>query len=152
MKVDFKIVVHESKDWREAVNLREEILRKPLGSFFTEDELKEEEGHIHVIGKLEGKIIATAVLVPENKKIKMQRVVVSDELRSLNIGSKMMDFCEGYVRDEGFNWIYCHARNSAVNFYLRNAYEGEGDYFDEDGIPHLKMSKSLVLKPLETQN
>lgn len=144
MKVEFKMVAHESKDWIEAVKLREEILRKPLGSFFTESELREEKKHLHVVGKIDGKIIATAVLVPENEKIKMQRVVVSDELRGLNIGSKMMTFCESYIVKAGFNQIYCHARNSAVNFYLRNAYQAEDDYFDEDGIPHLKMKKSIV--------
>jgi predicted GNAT family N-acyltransferase len=39
--------------------------------------------------------------------------------------------------------MYCHARDSAVNFYLKNGYTGIGNYFNEDGIPHLKMRKEL---------
>jgi predicted GNAT family N-acyltransferase len=45
--------------------------------------------------------------------------------------------------DVVFRTIYCHARDSAVSFYLKNRYMAEGDYFDEDTIPHLKMRKKL---------
>jgi predicted GNAT family N-acyltransferase len=55
----------------------------------------------------------------------------------------MMRFCEQFGSDKHVAEMYCHARDTAVNFYLKNGYEGEGDYFDEDGIPHLKMSKKL---------
>ena len=75
--------------------------------------------------------------------MKMQRVVVLDNLRSQEIGSKMMSFCEKLAIERNFEVMYCHARDSAVNFYSKNHYEKEGDYFDEDGIPHLKMRKKL---------
>lgn len=143
MNPEFKIIAHGSPEWREAVKLREEILRKPLGSVFSPEELDEEKNHIQVVGIVDGLLIATAVLVPEGTIMKMQRVVVSEHLRNSEIGSQMMEFCETYCANKGYNAVYCHARNTAVNFYLKNGYEAEGDYFDEDGIPHLKMKKSL---------
>lgn len=139
----FKIIAHGTEDWKVAVQLREEILRKPLGSKFTKEELDEEKSHIQVVGIIKNEIIATAVLVPEGKRLKMQRVVVSNQLRSKNIGSEMMAFCESHAKQKGFETMYCHARDSAVNFYLNNSYNGIGEYFDEDGIPHWKMQKSL---------
>lgn len=144
MKAKFKLVAHGSQDWEVAVQLREEILRKPLEAFFTDEELDEEKDHVQVIGVMDNEIIATAVLVPENDHLKMQRVVVSHQLRSLKIGTEMMQFCEGYAKNHQYKWVYCHARNSAVAFYLQNGYQGEGDYFDEDGIPHLKMGKKII--------
>lgn len=92
---------------------------------------------------MDHELVATAVLVPEGEAMKMQRVVVVENLRSQNIGSKMMAFCEKLALDRNCKVLYCHARDSAVNFYSRNHYEKEGDYFDEDGIPHLKMRKKL---------
>jgi len=83
-------------------------------------------------------------LVPEGKSIKMQRVVVSNTFRNLSIGSLMMAYCDSFCYNEGYDLVYCHARDSTVNFYLNNEYVGEGDYFNEDGIPHLKMSKKLA--------
>lgn len=143
MKPTFKEITHRSEDWIKAVRLREKILREPLGSFFNDQELEEEKFHFQIAGFLEDKIIATTVLVPEGDEMKMQRVVVQENLRNLNIGSEMMIFCEKYASDKNFKIMYCHARDSAVNFYIKNGYSGIGEYFDEDGIPHLKMRKEL---------
>lgn len=142
--VTFKIIDYGSDSWEKAVNVRENVLRKPLDSVFSDEELKEESSHIHIAGFLHQEIIATAVLVPLDSAIKMQRVAVLDIHRNLSIGSKMMDFCETVILKQGHSYIYCHARNSAVNFYSNNGWIPEGDYFDEDGIPHLKMSKQLI--------
>jgi predicted GNAT family N-acyltransferase len=144
MKVEFKTVIYASKAWSEAVKLRERILRIPLGEKFTIQELEEEKNHHHIIGIYNGDLVATAVLVPEEFAMKMQRVVVSENLRNLNIGSLMSVYCETLTQKEGYKTLYCHARDSAVNFYLKNNYKAEGDYFNEDGIPHLKMIKSLI--------
>lgn len=143
MKPTFKEITHRSAEWTDAVRLREKILREPLGSSFTDQELEEEKYHFQIAGFLDDAIIATAVLVPEGDEMKMQRVVVTENLRSLNIGSEMMTFCEKFASDKNFKVMYCHARDSAVNFYIKNGYTGIGDYFDEDGIPHLKMKKKL---------
>lgn len=145
MKLTFKEIAHRSAEWTAAVKLREKILREPLGTSFTELELEDEKDHFQIAGFLDDAIIATAVLVPESDKMKMQRVVVKENLRSMNIGSEMMSFCEKFALDRNFTVIYCHARDSAVNFYIKNGYTGIGDYFDEDGIPHLKMRKNLYL-------
>lgn len=143
MKPTFKEITHKSPEWTDAVRLREKILREPLGSSFTDQELEEEKYHFQIAGFLDVAIIATAVLVPEGDEMKMQRVVVTENLRSLNIGSEMMNFCENFASDKNFKVMYCHARDSAVNFYIKNGYTRIGDYFDEDGIPHLKMKKKL---------
>lgn len=143
MTTTFKEIKYKSPDWTKAVNLREKILRTPLGSKFTTKELEEEENHVQIAGFLENELVATAVLVPEGDHMKMQRVVVSENLRSQNIGSHMMVFCEKLAKERDFVAIYCHARDTAVNFYTKNKYQKEGDYFNEDGIPHLKMKKQL---------
>lgn len=143
MKTTFKEIAHNSPEWESAVKLREKILRKPLGSCFTQKELEEEKHHFQIAGFLDKNIVATAVLVPEDDKMKMQRVVVTENLRGLNIGTEMMAFCEKFALERKSKLIYCHARDTAVNFYVKNGYEKIGNYFNEDGIPHLKMSKKL---------
>jgi hypothetical protein len=61
MEVDFKLIAHGSEEWKIAVRLREEILRKPLGSFFTDEELEEEKKHLHIVGFLEDELVATGL-------------------------------------------------------------------------------------------
>ncbi len=143
MKTAFKEILYKSSDWTTAVRLREKILREPLGSAFSAQELDEEKSHFQIAGFLDHDLISSAVLVPEGVEMKMQRVVVKENYRSMNVGSDMMIFCEKLAADKGFKVMYCHARDSAVNFYLKNGYTGIGNYFNEDGIPHLKMKKEL---------
>ena len=141
--IRFKIIKYGTPEYKSAVSLRERILRRPFGLKFSEEELLAEKDHIHIIGLNGSEIIATAVLVPEGMYCKMQRVVVKEDLVGTGIGTMMMKFCEEYAKEHGYKSIYCHARDSAVNFYLKNGYQAEGDYFDEDTIPHLKMRKIL---------
>lgn len=142
--IEFKEIAYRSQDWESAVQLREAVLRAPLGAVFTEEELAEEATHIQIAGFKEKDLVACTVLVPEGPILKMQRVAVDKQLRNQAIGSQMMDFCEAWAAQRKIEWIYCHARDAAVNFYLKNAYQPEGDYFDEDGIPHLKMKKQIL--------
>lgn len=143
MKTTFKEIHYQSPEWTTAVRLREKVLREPLGSVFSEQELADERDHVQIAGFLNDELVATAVLVPEGEHMKMQRVGVTEELRNGNIGSEMMLFCEKLAKSRNIKMMYCHARDTAVNFYLKNGYSGEGAYFDEDGIPHLKMTKIL---------
>jgi len=143
MHPTFKVIAYQSPDWTTAVKLREKVLREPLGAGFTEQELAAEQDQVQLAGFLDGTLIATAVLVPEGEALKMQRVAVAEPLRGLRIGSGLMAFCEQLARERQATSIYCHARDSAVAFYLKNGYEPIGDYFEEDGIPHLLMRKEL---------
>ncbi len=140
----FKKIEYNSTDWREAVLLREKILRVPLGARFLPEELAEEEKHIHIAGYRQKRIVATSVLVPLSDEMKVQRVVVADDERSQGIGGEMMRFCEHLSIQSGRSLMYCHARDSAVDFYQKNGWTEEGEYFDEDGIPHVKMVKHLA--------
>lgn len=145
-KISFKILQHGTREYKDAVALRESILRKPLGLIFTADELELEKDHVQIAGFIGNELCATAVLVPEGRIYKMQRVVVKENLQNSGIGSAMMEFCEKYALDHGFKEIYCHARDSAIPFYLKNNYIAEGDLFAEDTIPHLIMRKFINKK------
>lgn len=141
-----KEIHYQSQEWREAVKLREKILRAPLGSTFTAAELEQESADLHIAGYLQQQLVATAVLVLEKDQCKMQRVAVEDGFRKQGIGAQLLAFCENLSLNKNYPSIYCHARNTAEKFYRDNGYTAEGDYFDEDGIPHLKMQKFLYQK------
>jgi dihydrofolate reductase/predicted GNAT family N-acyltransferase len=142
-KIQFKLIDYGSEDYKKAVALREEILRKPLGLNFTKEELELEKDHVHIAGFLGQEMCTTAVLVPEGNEMKVQRVASKAQFQGMGIGSALMHFCEEYAKRYGFKSIYCHARGTAVQFYLKNQYLLENEPFDEDGIPHRKMRKII---------
>ena len=143
LKAHFKIITYGGPEYKAAVCLREAILRHPFGLKFSAEELESERSHIQIAGFLNHEVVATAVLVPELPLCKMKRVVVKSSLQSQGIGTQLMQFCKTQAKSLGFKTIYCHARDTAVSFYRKNEYASEGDFFEEDTIPHLKMVKQL---------
>jgi predicted GNAT family N-acyltransferase len=102
-----------------------------------------ERHHIHLAGISIDEFVSTIVLVPEGKRMKMRRFAVRPDFRHVGFGSETLAWCEDYARQHGVEVMYCHARESAVRFYSRRGYSEVGDFFEEDGIPHIKMEKVL---------
>ena len=142
----FKVIDHGSAEYKVAIDLRYRILRKLLGFFFSPEDLEKEQNYVQIIGLMGSNVVATAMLVPEGASCRMRMVAVEKVQRDQCVGSKMMVFCEAQAHALGFQSIYCHARDSAAAFYLRNGYVLEGDYFTENTIAHVKMRKSIGLK------
>jgi ribosomal protein S18 acetylase RimI-like enzyme len=137
----FKVTQHGSHEAKSAALLRSRIYSKLFGSSFSETPV--DEAHIQIVGLRDDEVISTAVLVPSGQHYKMQRVVVKEDLIGVGIGSKMMVFCEKYAKENSIKSIFCHSRDAAVNFYRKNSYVSEGQYFSEDTMPHLKMRKPI---------
>ena len=119
-KIHFKIVDYGSDEYKKAVALREEILRKPLGLFFSKEELEMEKEHVHIAGFLGQEMCATAVLVPDGDEMKMQRVALKASFQGKGIGSALMRFCEEYATNTGSHRSIVMRRGTAIPFYLKN--------------------------------
>lgn len=143
MALQFRVVAHGSEEYRQVTALREAVLRKPFGLKFSPEELAEEKPHIHIAGYLDGRLVATAALVPDGNRVRMKRVAVVEELQGQGIGGALLAYCEDLARRQGLTEIFCHARDSAIAFYDKHGFTREGDYFEEVTILHLKMHKSL---------
>ena len=85
--IAFKIIKHSSPEFKKAVKLREEILRKPLGLTFLPEELEAEKDHVQIEGFQDDEVVSTAALIPEGKTYKIQRVVEKKGLQDSGIGS-----------------------------------------------------------------
>lgn len=143
MALQFKIITSNSSWYKQAIALRETILRAPLGLQFAPEDLFKEKDHIHIVGLLNEEVVATCMLVMQGDTCKMQRVAVKAELQGMHVGSQMLAFFENYAGEQSVKEIYCHARKTAVPFYLKNGYVTEGEEFIETTIPHIKMRKLI---------
>jgi GrpB-like predicted nucleotidyltransferase (UPF0157 family)/dihydrofolate reductase/GNAT superfamily N-acetyltransferase len=141
-KIHFKVVDYGSEEYKKSVALREEIMQNSLGLSFASEELKLKD-YIHIAGFLGHDLCATAVLIPEGDVLKMQRVATKTHLQNKGIGSALMVFCEEYAKKHGYKSIYCHAKGTAIHFYQKNKYVLEGEPFNEYGISHHKMRKTI---------
>lgn len=139
-----KIIDHGSKAYQEMIELRNNILRKPLGLSFSADEL-EKEKHDILIGcyeedKLEGCCLLTKT---GDGVVRLRQMAVTPNLQGKGIGRVLMSFAENVARDKGFRKITMHARKNAVGFYEKLGYKIVSDEFEEVTIPHYEMEKEL---------
>lgn len=129
----------------ETVRLRYDILRKPLGLFYTEKDLAAEYDQTHLACYTPAfELCGCLVLqVIDQNVIKMRQVAVTAAHQNKGIGAYLVEKSEQWARKNGFKRMVLHARETAVPFYLKLNYLKVGNRFDEVGIPHFKMEKVL---------
>ena len=139
-----KIIDHGSPEYRQMVQLRNDILRKPLGLHFTEDELEKEKDNLLVAAYEDDHMLGCCMLVEEDPQtVRLRQMAVINDLQGKGIGSALMNFAENLARDRGYKRITMHARKNAVGFYEKMGYKQIGDEFEEITIPHYVMEKQL---------
>ncbi len=139
-----KQIDHGSKEYQQMVNLRMDILRKPLGLGFTKEELDKEKEDILIGAFEEDKMLACCILTKDGDKcVRLRQMAVQNNLQGKGIGASMMIFAETLARDKGFKKLTMHARKTALGFYEKLGYKVSGDEFTEVTIPHYLMEKQL---------
>jgi predicted GNAT family N-acyltransferase len=139
-----KIIDHGTPDYQRMVQLRNEILRKPLGLYFTEEELAKEKDEILIGAFEDDKMLACCMLVRgSDRSMRLRQMAVINNLQGKGVGRAIMQFAENVARDLGSRKMTMHARVSAVGFYEKLGYQTVGDLFEEVTIPHVIMEKDL---------
>ena len=139
-----KIIDHGTDEYKQMVDLRYNILRKPLGLSFSEEELAREKEDILIClfddDKLEGCCLLTEVAP---KTLRLRQMAILSGLQGKGMGKVLMRFAENISRDRGYEKIMMHARKTAVGFYEKLGYEVCSEEFEEVNIPHFIMEKKL---------
>jgi predicted GNAT family N-acyltransferase len=144
MKALFLEISYGTQEYQQCLNLRDQVLRKPLGLEFTPLELQKDILDIHLGLQFERHVIACLVLTQiSNELIKMRQVAVAPKFQNNGLGKFLILETENYLRAKGFRKIELHARQNVLDFYLRLSYQEEGDIFEEVGIDHKRMVKIL---------
>jgi predicted GNAT family N-acyltransferase len=71
------------------------------------------------------------------------QMAVSEPYRSHGIGKRLVAKCESIALEQGIARIYLHARLTATKFYENCGYKRQGEIFEEVGLPHIAMVKTL---------
>jgi YbgC/YbaW family acyl-CoA thioester hydrolase len=91
-----------------------------------------------------GQVIATARLLPAEDGVShIGRVAVHRNLRSGGHGAAVMQVLEEAAKARGDREVALNAQRSAERFYARLGYVPHGAPFEEAGIPHIEMRRSL---------
>lgn len=124
--------------------LRDRVLRKPLGlSLFTQN-LSGEKNHFHFVVVIDNKLVGTAMLKPNGKSMRLLQVAVETLHQSKGIGKRLICFVEAFAKDKRCEMLTLHARVASMLFYQKLGYQIVGERFTEVGIEHCHMRKKLT--------
>ena len=99
---------------------------------------------LHLLGTLEGKVLATARLLPMGTSYpdaaSIGRIVVHPSLRGQNLGRQTVELAlEQYQKLWPDKALLIGAQARLQRFYQELGFAVEGDIYDEDGIDHITM-------------
>ena len=140
----FRKISHGSEDYRHACELREAVLRRPLGLAFAPEELRAESAQLHFGLFGEEALLASLTAVPLSvHEVKLRQMAVRPETQGQGLGRSIMEQTEAELVRLGYTHAWLHARAEAVGFYTRLGYQAAGREFLELGIRHQRMEKNL---------
>jgi predicted GNAT family N-acyltransferase len=142
----FAVIDFKSIHYQKMIELRYEVLRKPLGLNFTAEQLAAEEQDI-LLGCFDdsgNELLGCSVLSSvDEHTLQLRQMAVSTEQQGKRIGRELIEYAEEVATCMGITKIVLHARKSVEGFYQKLGYHTIGDEFMEVTIPHYYMEKLI---------
>lgn len=140
-----RLCVSES-DRQAAMQIRVEVFvdEQRVPPELEPDEYDTDALHLMTVDTRTGETVATARLVDKgNGLAKIGRVAVRKAWRGKRIGDTLMRFALETAAANGFTTAALDAQTYVIPFYERLGFVAEGQVFDDAGIPHRHMRKTL---------
>lgn len=146
MSSDIVRVSADDPEFEDAMAVRIEVFVEEQGvpAEIERDEYESESEHFVAYRERDpSDAVGTTRLREKEGLAKIERVAVLQSARGEGWGERLMHAAEERARERGFDEALLHAQSQVEAFYQRLGYETIGDEFDEAGIPHVEMRKSL---------
>jgi len=141
----FREIEFGSDDFRKECELRNEVLRVPIGLCLYDEDLDREKQQVH-FGLFDqcGDLLACVIAAPlSSTKAKIRQMAVHREHQGKGHGRTIIHDLEDHLARRGFIHLVMRARMTAVGFYTRLDYAKVGHEFMEVGISHIRMEKYI---------
>jgi predicted GNAT family N-acyltransferase len=140
-----ELVPFNSPNVLQVYQLRQDVLRKPLGLNLFDEDLLSEYQELFFVGSENHQIVSCLQLKKlENGVLKLRQMATDTKYQGKGFGKELVQFAERWSVENGYFNIELHARKVAQLFYEKLGYEKAGEEFLEVDIAHFKMTKSLV--------
>lgn len=98
----------------------------------------------HLLARVDGRALGAGRLVAGAEGVGvLGRLAVLPEARGTGLGVQLVRAIEKRARERGLRAVELHSQTHARVFYERLGYVAFGDEYDEAGIPHISMRKTL---------
>ncbi len=128
----------------DAKMIRKKVFMDEQGFENEFDDIDKVASHIVMYNEKE-EPVATCRLFESSEKNKyiFGRLAVIVSYRGMNIGTKMIKEAEKLVLKKGGISMSLHAQSRVKSFYEKSGYTESGEIDDDEGCPHIWMSKQI---------
>jgi predicted GNAT family N-acyltransferase len=92
----------------------------------------------------DGRVIGTCRLLFRGRTCQLSRMAIEQDARGSGLGNALLELADAEAEMAGSARIALHAQMHAHSLYTRHGYEPRGPRFEEAGIEHVAMEKSLA--------
>ncbi|QXB93091.1 GNAT family N-acetyltransferase [Providencia rettgeri] len=145
MQIKYSLGHASPKLVEDAFDLRQQVFTHEQGFPADIDVDEYDDTALHVVLYLNQHPAAVlrCILFEETGLVKVGRVAVQKQHRGKGLGRELMKFVEHYAQQHHFKKIGLSAQHTAIEFYHSLKYQTEGEIYDEDGMDHIYMTRSL---------
>jgi len=109
---------------------------------FTEEIDDDEFSSMHVLGEIDGELVAAGRIRYLGDTAKLERLAIRSRYRSQGYGHALVDYMMDVARKNGIHKFLIHAQTHLADFYGAHGFHVQGDPFEEAGILHFRMVRS----------
>ncbi|WP_181305489.1 GNAT family N-acetyltransferase [Rufibacter sp. XAAS-G3-1] len=91
-------------------------------------------------------LVSVISLFQEDNRVQFRKFATLPSFQGRGLGRKLLKHVFAYARTQNDTTIWCHARTSALGFYLRAGMQVQGETFEKNGVEYVQMEKNLFLK------
>lgn len=142
MTIDFQEVAFGGSQYKKLLEIRNEVLRKPIGMVLRPKDTASDGQEYHLAAFNNGNAVGCALLRPlTDDSVQLRQMAILESYRGQNIGTKLVQFAEQFAVKKTFKTIETRARKSAEGFYRKLGYISCPSEFEDEHT--LKMAKFL---------
>ncbi|MCW3057256.1 MAG: family acetyltransferase [Solirubrobacterales bacterium] len=134
------------EDVRGALVVRDQVFCGEQGVPRSEEVDEADERALHLVGVEPGeeeRVIATLRVLIGDGTARIGRVAVERPWRRRGVAGRMLDIALSVARERGCHEARLAAQVEATGLYERAGFTVESDPFEDAGIPHVWMGRSL---------
>jgi predicted GNAT family N-acyltransferase len=127
-----------------ALELRERVFCGEQGVSLAAERDGRDHEALHVVAVEDGHVLGTCRVVFDGELGRFGRMAVEPSARRRGIGQALLAEAERHARRRGAARMRLHAQADVQNLYAAGGYVTCGAPFEEEGIPHVTMEKTLA--------
>lgn len=112
-----------------------------------EMEMEEDNHGYHFAAFKDNYIIAVVSLFNKDNDWQFRKFAVDETMQNMGIGRSVLQHITDFAIISGGTRLWCNARLSAINFYLKSGFSHTGNFFSKNGFDYEILEKELIPSP-----